>query len=290
MARPPNKSNQRAMLKLRIITAVILLVAVVAALYFLPTPYFALFLGIFIVFAAWEWATLCNIESLFGKVTYVISIIFIAIFLYIGLPRIVNGLYIVLTMTVIWWLAPLLGIINRDVDRNAVLFSNKWLKLISGYLILLPAWLASIFLHADDPDSPLMLLLLFAIVWLADSAAYLTGRKWGKTKLAAHASPGKTVEGFFGGMVAILLFALTVGFIKGFGVAYFIIWITTVVITGLFSVLGDLTESKFKRVAGVKDSGNLLPGHGGVLDRIDALTAAAPIYTLAWLLFLKPGS
>ena len=278
------------MLKLRIITAVILLVAVVAALYFLPSPYFALFLGIFIILAAWEWTTFCGLESIPGKIAYVLSFVVIGIILFFGLSRFEDELRIILIITVIWWMAPLLGIINRDVGRNTVLFSNKWLKLISGYLVLLPAWLASVYLHVEDPESPLMLLSLFAIVWLADSAAYFTGRKWGKTKLAAHVSPGKTVEGLFGGMAAILLFALAVGFIKGFGVAYFIIWIVTVVITGLFSVLGDLTESKFKRVAGVKDSGTLLPGHGGVLDRIDAITAAAPVYTLAWLLFFKPGS
>ena len=275
------------MLKIRIITAIVLVVVVIAALYYLPSPYFAVFLGSIIVLAAWEWAGLCNLKTVTSKVIYASSMIAIGAGVYIGLFRSPDTLSITLIITVIWWLVPLMGIIRTNETRESLIFTNRWLKLMSGYLILLPPWMAVVYLQGKDSSSRFMLLALFIIVWLADSAAYLTGRKWGKTKLAPRVSPGKSIEGLIGGIVAVTLFALGFALSSGYGLYTLIVWLIMAVLTGLYSVLGDLTESKFKRVAGVKDSGKLLPGHGGVLDRIDALTAAAPVYTLCWLLFLR---
>jgi phosphatidate cytidylyltransferase len=135
------------------------------------------------------------------------------------------------------------------------------------------------------------MLFAFTLVWLADSAAYFVGKTWGHTPLAPRISPGKTIEGLLGGVAAVVVLAYFCGTmiwqLNGYSL---ILWVLLANVTMLFSVVGDLVESKLKRLAGTKDSGSGLPGHGGFLDRIDSLTAAIPTFAFGWVLFLKASS
>jgi len=140
-------------------------------------------------------------------------------------------------------------------------------------------------LHAQDLDQPALLLFLFLLVWGADTFAYFAGHMFGRHKLAPGVSPGKTIEGVAGGMLAVLLLAILAGvYVWHHDGVKLLSWVLLCLAVGLISVLGDLVESKVKRVAGVKDSGAIVPGHGGVLDRIDALTSAAPAFAFGTLL------
>ena len=175
---------------------------------------------------------------------------------------------------------------QRDVHQGWL--SGRGARAVGGFLILIPVWIAAYMLHVADPRSPLVLLFALVLVWVADTMAYFAGHLFGRTKLAPAISPGKTVEGVVGGMIGV---ALVAGFggtlVWGYHAATLALWIGLSVVSALFSVLGDLLESKFKRIAGVKDSGRIFPGHGGALDRIDALTAALPVFALGWHLWFR---
>jgi phosphatidate cytidylyltransferase len=155
-------------------------------------------------------------------------------------------------------------------------------------LILVPAWLAVASLHGSGPDGPFYALYLFMMIWLADTAAYFSGRYWGKNKLAPRVSPGKSWEGVLGALAAVVIYAAIAGYFMGIfklGVNKALIFLAISFFAVLVSVLGDLAESMFKRQAHLKDSGTLFPGHGGVLDRFDSLTAAAPWFLLCYWWF-----
>ncbi len=161
--------------------------------------------------------------------------------------------------------------------NKSINLSSRIMKAIIGGVILIPAWLSLILIHLNKSGVSLMLFLFF-LIWLADSAAYFSGRRFGSKKLASNVSPGKTWEGVYGALIVSLLFGASYAFyadMKNIVAVYFIL---LVLITASFSILGDLVESMFKRMAGIKDSSNILPGHGGVLDRIDSLTSAAPVF------------
>jgi phosphatidate cytidylyltransferase len=168
------------------------------------------------------------------------------------------------------------------------MFATMTGRIVGGFLVLVPLWVAAVYLLAADDERPRVLLFLLVLVWVADSAAYFAGSIMGRTKLAPHVSPGKTVEGVAGGVLGVVLLAWLCGTILWkFEGMLLAMWTGLAAVTALFSVVGDLTESKLKRIAGVKDSGRLLPGHGGVLDRIDALTSAAPVFALGAIFLLK---
>ena len=156
-------------------------------------------------------------------------------------------------------------------------------KLIIGLLILLPAW-QGLVLFKQWPEANWLILAVMVLVWGADIGAYFSGRRFGKRKLAPQVSPGKSWEGVFGGLLATLLICVGVAIYRDWSFASLLLGLLGTAVVVLISVVGDLTESMFKRQAGVKDSSNLLPGHGGVLDRIDSLTAAIPVFAaLLWL-------
>ena len=265
------------MLKQRVWTALVLIVIMVVALFRLPTVGIAVILGIFVVLGAWEWATLSGLSK-WSRGLYIVSIVLTGLVLY-SMP-----ILPVLILSVSWWLLTLYAL-RRDTHIHLGMFNPVWGTAISGFFFLLPAWNAAIYLYATDPRRPAILLFLFILVWVADSGAYFVGRVWGKTKLAPRISPGKSLEGLLAGVLAVIILAWFAGvFVWEFSGLALFAWLIIAVIAALFSVLGDLVESKLKRVAGVKDSGTLLPGHGGVLDRIDGFTAAAPVFGLGSVL------
>ena len=140
--------------------------------------------------------------------------------------------------------------------------------------------MALLALHDGAALGPGYVVFLFMLVWIADSGAYFAGRRWGRTKLASHVSPGKTREGVYGALTAALGFAVIGALVLGLGVTQWPLFILICMVTVIFSIIGDLFESMLKRQRGIKDSGSLLPGHGGILDRVDSMTAAAPVFVL----------
>ena len=275
------------MLKKRILTAAVAIPLLVAALVYFPLGWLTVLFGLFIAAAAWEWATLAGLQQLFARMTYVASVLLLGAFLIYGVlhePALITSL---LVAAVLWWLWALVELVIRN-DVKKGMFEAQTGRLVGGFLVLVPLWVASVYLLAADSERPRALLFLLALVWTADTAAYFTGSQLGRTKLAPQVSPGKTVEGVVGGVIGVVLLAWLCGtMVWKYEVGLLMRWIGLAAVTALFSVVGDLTESKLKRIAGVKDSGRLFPGHGGVLDRIDALTAAAPVFALGGIVFLK---
>lgn len=275
------------MLKWRVLTAAVLIPPFVAALYYLNSHGVALLLGIFVVAAAWEWTALAAMQSPTVRILYTASLLafggagVVAVFTQPVLAELILGL------AVLWWLWSLVELMIA-VDAPRGIYGSCFGRYAGGVFILAPVWIAVVYLHHMDPLRPAALLFVFVLVWVADSVAYFIGRAFGKTKLAPRISPGKSVEGVLGGLCATLLLAYFCGaWIWELDPGMRLWWTALIGIASLFSVLGDLVESKFKRLAGVKDSGTLLPGHGGVLDRIDALTAAAPVYGMGWYVLTR---
>jgi phosphatidate cytidylyltransferase len=267
------------MLRQRIITALVLIPPLIAALFFLPSSGVALMFGLFVGAAGWEWAGLCQWTRA-GRIAYVATVLGMGgVFVVAALASPFAALAIFVVGTLWWVLAPFMAL-----RATASLLHTVSGRALAGLLTLLPAWAALSVMHAADPQRPLLLLFVIVLVAVADTAAYAAGYAFGRTKLAPTISPGKTVEGVLGGFAAVVLLAGICGTmfwdLRGI---YLGEWIALSAIAGLISVIGDLTESKMKRIAGVKDSGTLLPGHGGVLDRIDALSAATPVFALGWL-------
>ena len=280
------------MLKLRVITASILLPLVVASILWLPDLYFALFVALFACIGSWEWTRImCASQS--AQVTvlrwlYVGSIgliLMLCWFYVVSNPQLTA---LLLNIAVAWWVAAIFLIIV--FPDGAWFRKNLVLKSATGVLVLVPAWLAQVSLRNEHVAGIELLLYLLILIASADTGAYFGGRQWGKHKLAPRVSPGKTWEGVAAGMVCVSVVALIYCFSMDLhqqGWSSVFVFVGISLVTAIFSVAGDLTESLYKREAGLKDSGTILPGHGGVLDRIDSLTAAAPVFLscLGWFYF-----
>lgn len=253
------------MLRQRVITALLLAPVALLVILWLPHEVTALVFALLVVAGAWEWSAFPGFTSFAGRAAYVAFIAMCVLLLgYVANVRQHADEIVVLACA--WWFVALLWVawLPTHVSRLSAA--------LAGVLVLVPAWVALVALHSLSPQLVLFLLLL---VVAADVGAYFGGRQFGKHKLAPRVSPGKTWEGVIGGFVAAGLMAAVGVHWLGMRPAPFIAWCMVVVIG---SIVGDLTESLFKRHAGLKDSGSLLPGHGGVLDRIDSVTAAAPLF------------
>lgn len=274
------------MLRKRILTAIIVVPLLITALFSLPIYWLSLVFGLFVAVAAWEWATLSGLRRISAKLIYVFCLLVLGL---AGLSTLSQEKLVIsyLYAALLWWIWALVEILIRKEIRQGM-FINMPGRIIGGYLVLLPLWVSTVYLLSADQGRPRDLLYLFVLVWVADTAAYFAGSFLGRTKLAPKVSPGKSVEGVMGGLIGAVLLAWLCGtMIWNYEFGQLMQWIGLAVVVVMFSVVGDLTESKLKRVAGVKDSGNLFPGHGGILDRIDALTAAAPVYALGLILLAK---
>lgn len=273
------------MLKQRVITAIILTIVFLSALFGLSLTYFTLFVGAVVLIGAWEWANLSSCGALWQRLTYVVFIALILLFTcwIIGFCSAeqqgfnVAVLKSMLIVAVGWWALALLLV--QGYPSSAILWGHPLVRLLMGVLVLVPTWLALVYVRFQ-PQGAWLVVMIAGIVSAADTGGYFTGRKFGKRKLAQAVSPGKTLEGFAGGLVSNILLAVLVAYLSGSNLG---LLLAIVIPTSLFSVLGDLVESMVKRHAGVKDSGVILPGHGGILDRVDSITAAAPVFALALL-------
>lgn len=263
------------MLAARIITGVLFGAALTAALLFAPSPVTAAVLGILWLAGVWEWGAFAKLPAA-GRAGY--TLLFAAAMV-VGGPWLgTKGLGVLLLAALAWWLFALVLVV-----RYPRTFSPTFVAL-AGIVVLLPSWTLLVRLHGNDELGPKLAFTLLLIVWAADVGAYAFGRLFGRTKLAPAVSPGKTWEGVTGGLLTAGLAAAIAGQWLGLPAVRFV---PLAVATALISVLGDLTQSMFKRNVGLKDSGKLLPGHGGVLDRIDSLTAAVPAFVVGlWALNL----
>lgn len=273
------------MLKTRVITALVLVGVLLPSLFWLPQAAWALLTAAVIGVAAWEWGALLGwpqrARRLLGAATALICV---------GLAQVapaalgigtftpaapwVVALY---TLSVIFWIFLIPLWLNRQWRLSSLA------GLLVGAVVLLPTWLALVQLRAVHPG---VLLAVMALVWMADIAAYFAGRKFGRNKLAPSISPGKTQEGALGAFIGVMLYGLVIGHFLLAGKVPLTAWMLALVLATAVSIIGDLFESLLKRKAGIKDSSNILPGHGGVLDRIDSLTSTLPLAALAWLAFL----
>lgn len=286
------------MLKQRIITALILAPLALFAILYLPLFAFEVMIALVVGLGAWEWSSMSGITRTITKSAYAALVVGICLCLSILLPTDLiwyqgqlNSLYsYILTIASIWWIISLAMIIAYP-KFTSVWYTSKILRGVFGFLTLIPTWVAIVTLRTSlfdiDPYYGASLIFyVLGIVWAADIGAFFVGVKFGKHKLRPEVSPGKTLEGLMGGIFAssaIIAFAAL-----HYQVEPARIWLHILVgaLTVGVSALGDLNESMFKRCAGIKDSGTLLPGHGGVMDRIDSLTAAFPVFAFCYVMWM----
>lgn len=269
------------MLKQRVITALILAPLVIAGVLFLPTEILAWLLALVVAVGAREWALLSGIQAFANQLLYSLLVLSAMLALFYLLPH--TAYTWLVGLSVLWWVIALFRLARFQGGETSQAGFEP-LRALEGVVVLVPAWSALVLLHQRPADGPVLVLFLLILIWGADVGAYFAGHRWGKNKLAPQVSPGKTREGVYGAMATALLCGLFLVWWLGATPTQSVLVLLLCLVTMLFSVVGDLFESLLKRRRGIKDSGTLLPGHGGMLDRIDSLTAAAPVFTLGLLL------
>ena len=275
------------MLKQRVITALIMVGLFLSAVIFLSLPWLALIFAVLICLGGWEWSRLCEWESPVARAAYVLVLAAVLGLLYVycqlGATPQREQIQPFLGLACLWWSLALLWV--KGYPGSAVFWRTRAMRNLMGLLVLAPAWMSAVYL-VSFPRGGGLIVVMVLVVASADIGAYFAGRAWGKHKLAEVVSPKKTWEGFWGGMAASSVLALLLWSQLPPQQAHISLSEVLVVllVTALASVVGDLTVSMVKREAGVKDSGSLLPGHGGILDRLDSLCGAAPVFALGLLL------
>jgi phosphatidate cytidylyltransferase len=256
-------------LSLRILTALVLVIALGGVLFALSLTAATIAFALIAALAAWEWGGLMKKDRM-ARLMYAGLLLLFCWQLRVGVPAWLPWLPMV--STVFWvLLAPIW------LWRGWSLAGNDFVAYALGLLLLLATWAALLALYALGPW---VLLATMALVWVADIAAYAAGRAWGRRKLAPHISPGKTWEGVAGAMMGVLVYGFVIWLTVPAAQRPSAFWLLVLPALTAVSIVGDLFESLLKRQAGVKDSSNLLPGHGGVLDRIDSLIATLPLAAL----------
>lgn len=268
------------MLKLRLISAAIMIPVVVYGVLNLPTHIFALVVALVFLAGMWEWSRLIPLASMPSRVLFLLLIacLFAAAYM-LGIDRIA---WPVLLAACAWWVMALAWVARPELCGSGGRMCHM-LKTGAGIMAAVPAWVALVMLHGSYMHGPGLVLALMVTVWLADSGAYFAGRALGRHKLAPVVSPGKTWEGVMGGVVAGMLFAVILAWIHSSSTGWTVSVAVIALVTILFSVVGDLLESLMKRQSGIKDSSSLIPGHGGIFDRIDSLVAAAPMFAAGYI-------
>lgn len=277
------------MTKTRVLAALIMAPLAIGGVLLLPTAWLMLIAAAVFLVALWEWLKLADVEDLLARNILLACNLAVMVALVWG-SRSADGsttlalLQLVALLGVAWWLLAMLWLLHFDFasdhDTHARVF-----KLGAGTLAVVPAWCAMGVIHATDPNGHQWLLLALFLVWAADTGAYFAGRTFGGKlfggrKLAPRISPNKTIEGLLGGVVLAVAVAVIGAKLIGTDNGALLGVIAVAIVTVLFSVVGDLFESLLKRHINVKDSSNLIPGHGGVLDRVDSVLAALPVFAL----------
>lgn len=288
------------MLKQRIITAVFLAPITLGCVFFLAADHFAIFCAFVILLGAWEWGPLMGLDKVAGRMGFVALVG--AILLLLNASHPVSNIWLsggqltsmylyIMLLATLWWLLSIALVFSYP--GSAKLWQNSMLiKGLVGLLTLVPAWVAfiairtlNIRIEGQFYFGASLLFGFLCIVWAADIGAYFTGKKLGNGKLMPNVSPNKTIEGFVGGLVSVAVLVLILNWGFSVSLSHYPAYLLIAIATAVISAVGDLNESMFKRTAGIKDSGSILPGHGGLLDRIDSLVAAAPVFILLYSQF-----
>jgi phosphatidate cytidylyltransferase len=270
------------MLKQRILTIAVAAPIFIALVLYSTTAFFSYTVLCLLMLAAYEWARLSGLHTVASAVSYSLfcgGLLLLAIIF----PVSQDYHFWIYLAVLCWWL--LVSVWLIAYQRNRYVVHSSVLKLLMGLLTLLPPWYALTEIHGSPAHGPGWVLLLFVVVWAADIGAYIAGKLYGRVKLAPAISPGKTIEGLGGGLLGAVLAVGAASFY--FDSTPVMMLILLGMITAALSVIGDLFESMMKRMADVKDSGSLLPGHGGVLDRIDSMTIAAPLFAFGCIYWIS---
>lgn len=283
------------MTRTRVFAALAMAPVAIAAVLLLPTPWLVAAAMIVFLGGLWEWLRLSGLDDGVARSALLVANLLLILALVWASASDPNASLVLLKLfsfaAVVGWLLvalwlrhPTFGADNGPRART--------IKLAVGTLVMVPAWCALALIHAGEPYGERWLLVALFIVWAADTGAYFTGRRFGDKwfkgrRLAPAISPNKTIEGLLGGMVLAVLVGVAGGWLAGAAPAELPLVALVALLAAIFSVIGDLFESMIKRHAGVKDSGNLIPGHGGLLDRIDGVVAALPVFAVGqiWLGF-----
>ncbi len=270
------------MLKQRVLTALLLLPLALAAIFVLPAPWFLLLLAIILLGGSWEYSRLASLAGQTAGTVVILLQAAIFTLLYAFRDQWNDGILIYLGVSCAAWLLMFTRLTlyrpGAPIDR-----AYRVASLVTAVASITTGWFALSWVRSQ-PDGSWLILLLLLIVWSADTGAYFAGRAFGKRKLAPHISPGKTIAGLVGGLATAPLAALLAAYFMPIESLEPARLMLLALVTALVSVGGDLLISLHKRISGRKDSGALLPGHGGILDRLDSLLAAAPFFTLGLLL------
>lgn len=273
------------MLKQRVITAVLIVLVLFAALAFLTAPLLSLLFAALILLAAWEWGDMTGLASrplragFVALCAAVMALLSWHVDLYGQIAN--DRLREVMVVACLWWSIGLLWV--KAYPQSAVMWGSRPMRGLMGVLVLAPGWLSISYL-GFRAGGVWLILLVIALVAAADIGAYFVGRALGKAKLAPAVSPGKSWAGFWGGLCSAMALMLVLSLVLAERMpGSLLAMLVLAAFTVLASVLGDLLESMVKRHRGIKDSGQILPGHGGLMDRIDSLTAAVPVFTLGLL-------
>lgn len=275
------------MFKQRLITALILAPLMIGGIFFLPIEQFAYFIGFIVTVAAWEWANLSGYRSPVARLGYAVCVagsLFITAYC---MEKNSTLAYVILFVGVVWWF--IACVLVMQYPKKLSLWQAKPVRAVLGLLVLIPMWVGFMILKSQEHSS-LIILYVMLLIWGADTGAYFAGKTWGKAKLAPNVSPGKSWAGFWGGLattgIIAIVFSLCIHqWLQPITMADFALLAVMTFITAIMSVMGDLVESMMKRHRGIKDSSQLLPGHGGVLDRIDSMASAVPVFAFFMLLF-----
>lgn len=275
------------MFKQRVITALILAPLMIGGIFFLPIEQFAYFIGFIITVAAWEWANLSGYTSPAIRFVYaglVAAAVFVTAYFINSYPELHA---VILAVGAFWWL--IACFLVMQYPKKVSLWQAKPVRALLGFFVLIPMWVGFMTLKSQEHSS-LIIVYVMLLIWGADTGAYFAGKAWGKAKLAPNVSPGKSWAGFWGGLATTgliaIVFSLSVNkWLSPMSVDDFTLLAIITFITAIISVMGDLVESMMKRHRGIKDSSQLLPGHGGVLDRIDSMASAVPVFAFFMLLF-----
>lgn len=261
----------------RFISTIVLGSIVIWGILTISLPTFEIITAIAMLLVAWEWAGLIPIRSYYNKIVYLLLILG-----FFGIIQFVQQILYILGIGVIWWLVSIFLLVRYEIYESKE--SRRLLHALYGLLAIAPCWVALNTLREQAPHGPQLVLLFLLMLWATDIGAYLVGSRLGKTRLSPKLSPKKSLEGAAGGLVLMLLVAIAGIFWLHIPQNQWISYFLASLALFVFSIIGDLFESLLKRKQGVKDSGKLIPGHGGILDRLDSLLAAAPVFTFAILL------
>ncbi|WP_462171284.1 phosphatidate cytidylyltransferase [Pseudoalteromonas xiamenensis] len=289
------------MLKQRILTSAVLAPLALLLVFYTPLAQFSFIAGLIVLLGAWEWSAFMGLSAKRARFGYttLVALILGALHLHWSIEslwqssgQLTADANYIFTLSFAWWIVATILVVKYPR------MSSAWsegivLRGVAGLLTLVPLWLALNTLRsahfADEHHfGSTLIMVVLGIVWSADIGAYFTGKNFGKRKLMPKVSPNKTIEGLLGGLATSVVFVVVFCYFAAVPKSLWAVYAGLTIFIALFSAIGDLLESMFKREVGLKDSGSCLPGHGGILDRIDSLTAAAPIFALcyAWTVTL----